>query len=859
MIERGRLAGRHAEWYDLPAFAAAAGFALHAVPHSGRVLLESLLRDGEPDRAATLGKRLAAGEAPEMEMVFRPARILVQDYTGIPLLVDLAALRDRVARPGRVKPALPVDVVVDHSVQTDFAGRPDALALNEALEWERNRERYTFLKWAESAFDGLRVIPPGRGIVHQVNLERLATVVTRDPGGLLRPDTVIGTDSHTTMVGGLGVLGWGVGGLEAETLMLGLAQPIRLPRIVGVRLTGAPRPGVSPTDVVLTLTRQLREENVRGLMLEFTGPGVAALTAADRCTIANMAPEYGAMSAFFPVDAETLRYLRQTGRDEDQVRLVAEYCRVQALLADPAGDPAAEPHFGRVIDVDLGAVEASLAGPSRPDQRISLPGLPDSFRALSPRPPRTAQGLSDGDIVIASITSCTSTSNPKAMLAAGLLARRAVERGLTVPAHVRTSLSPGSRAVTRYLRDAGLLPYLERLGFHVAGYGCMTCNGGSGPLAEGVGAVVEREGLTVSAVLSGNRNFEARVHAQVRAGYLASPALVVALALMGHVRADLESEPLGTGRDGAPVYLRDLWPDSAELAALESTFVTPEVFAAEAADPVSADPAGGWSALPAPESDVFPWDETSTYIRPPAYAGSAPAARPLTGARVLVALGDDVSTDHISPVGAIPPDSSAGRHLRERGVTDLNSYGSRRGNHEVMARGTFSNPRLVNRLLGDGDGGGDTLHLPSGERLSVYEAAQHYAATGTPLVVLAGRSYGMGSSRDWAAKGPWLLGVRAVLAESFERIHRANLCAMGILPLLLPEGTSWQSLGLTGREQFDLAVDLAGENGTVAVTAGGITFDARADVTSAGEWAVLRAGGTLPHLIDRIAREEEAR
>ncbi|KAB1979144.1 aconitate hydratase AcnA [Streptomyces triticiradicis] len=852
MIDKGRLAGRDSEWYDLPAFAATAGIALDAVPYSGRVLLEALLRDGEPERAATLGERLAAGEPPEMEMPFRPARVLVQDYTGIPLLVDLAALRDRVSRPGRVAPALPVDVVVDHSVQTDWAGRPDALALNEALEWKRNQERYAFLKWAESAFDGLRVIPPGHGIVHQVNLERLATVVAPGPGGLLRPDTVIGTDSHTTMVNGLGVLGWGVGGLEAETLMLGLAQPIRVPRIVGVRLTGTIRPGVSPTDVALTLTRRLREEDVRGLMLEFTGPGVAALTAADRCTIANMAPEYGAMSAFFPVDEETLRYLRQTGRAENHVRLVAEYCRVQGLLADRSS----EPRFGRVIDVDLSAVEASLAGPSRPDQRISLAELPGSLGASASRPPLTAQGLSDGDIVIASITSCTSTSNPKAMIAAGLLARRAVELGLTVPAHVRTSLSPGSRAVTRYLRDAGLLPYLEQLGFHVTGYGCMTCNGGSGPLADGIGATVEREGLTVCAVLSGNRNFEARVHAQVRAGYLTSPALVVALALQGHVRADPETDPLGTDDDGAPVYLRDLWPDSADVSALERKHVTPEVFAAEAADPARTDPADSWAALPAPDSDVFPWDETSTYIRPPAYASPATGPRPLAGARALLALGDDVSTDHISPVGAVPSGSAAGQYLRERGVRDFNSYGSRRGNHEVMARGTFSNPRLVNRLLGDGDGGGDTLHLPSGERLPVYEAAQRYAATGTPLVVLAGRSYGMGSSRDWAAKGPWLLGVRAVLAESFERIHRANLCAMGILPLLLPEGTSWRSLGLTGREEFDLAVDLVRETTVVEVRADAVTFGARADVHSAGEWAVLRAGGTMPYLIDRIEREE---
>ncbi|GHH73992.1 aconitate hydratase [Kitasatospora indigofera] len=832
---------------DLPGFAAAQGFDLGAVPYTGRVLIESLLRTGDAERAAVLGKRLARGEDPDLEMPFRPARILVQDYTGIPLLVDLAVLRDRVAEPGRVNPALPIDVVVDHSVQTDWAGRPDALGLNEALEMSRNQERYAFLKWAEGAFDGLRVIPPGRGIVHQVNLERLATVVTEGPDGGLFPDTVIGTDSHTTMVNGLGVLGWGVGGLEAEAQMLGLAQPLRVPQIVGVRLTGAVSPGTSPTDVVLTLTRRLREENVRALMLEFTGPGVAGLTAPDRCTIANMAPEYGAMSAFFPVDEETLDYLRRTGRTEADVARVRDYCARQRLLREEAG-----PVFGRTIEFDLGEVGPSLAGPSRPDQRISLGELPGSFAALHPAGPRTESGVTDGDLVIAAITSCTSTSNPKAMLAAGLIARRAVERGLTVPAHVKTSLSPGSRAVTRYLQDSGLLADLEQLGFHVAGYGCMTCNGGSGPLNPGVGEAVDRAGLTVAAVLSGNRNFEARVHGQVRAGYLASPALVVALALAGTVRADLENEPLGTGRDGEPVHLRDLWPHSGELRELEDRFVTPGMFAQDEA------PGAAWQAIAAPDGEVFAWDADSTYIRPPAYVDPGPALGPLTGARALLVLGDDISTDHISPVGAIPAGSPAGRHLLDRGVRDFNSYGSRRGNHEVMARGTFSNPRLRNRLAGDGDSGGTTLHLLSGERLPVFEAAERYAAAGTPLIVLAGRSYGMGSSRDWAAKGPWLLGVRAVLAESFERIHRANLCAMGILPLLLPEGGR-DGLGLTGHEEFTLDPDGVRESGEVRIAADGREFTVRADVRSAGEWDVLLAGGTLPYLLARLHAEEGAR
>ncbi|MEU7583135.1 aconitate hydratase AcnA [Streptomyces sp. NPDC041068] len=832
----------------LPDFAAEHGFDLEAVPYSGRVLLESLIRDGQRESAATLGERLARGADPELEMRFSPARILVQDYTGIPLLVDLAALRDRVEEPRQVRPALPVDVVVDHSVQAVWAGRPDALARNEALEMSRNRERYAFLKWAERAFPGVRVTAPGTGIVHQVNLERLATVVAQGPDGTLFPDSVIGTDSHTTMVNGLGVLGWGVGGLEAEALMLGLAQPIRIPPIVGVRLTGTVRPGSSATDVVLALTRTLREQNVRGLMVEFTGPGVAALSAADRCTVANMAPEYGAMSAFFPVDDGTLSYLRQTGRREADVLRVEEYCRRQRLLRD-AGE-GSEPRFGRVIEFDLGAVGPTLAGPSRPDQRMTLGELPGSFAALHDAAPRTADGVTDGDIVIASITSCTSTSNPRAMLAAGLLARRAVERGLAVPDHVKTSLSPGSQAVTRYLQDAGLMPHLEKLGFHVAGYGCMTCNGGSGPLNEGVGDTVAREGLTVAAVLSGNRNFESRVHTQVRAGYLASPALVVALALVGHVRVDLETEPLGTDHDGRPVMLRDLWPEASELQALEAEFVHSGLFTDTPAPPAE------WDAITVADSDVFPWDEESTYIRLPAYVDARPHTRPLTGARALLALGDDVSTDHISPVGEISEDSPAGIHLRERGVRDFNSYGSRRGNHEVMARGTFGNPRLRNRLVGDGESGGTTLHLLSGDRLAVFDAAERYAASHTPLVVLAGRNYGMGSSRDWAAKGPWLLGVRAVLAESFERIHRANLCAMGILPLLLPEGRSWSALGLTGHEEFDLPLDDVRDCGLVQVTAGEVSFTARADVSSAGEWDVLLAGGTLPRLLGLLSSEE---
>ncbi|MGF1431023.1 aconitate hydratase AcnA [Kitasatospora sp. LaBMicrA B282] len=838
---------RPAPAVDLPAFAERAGIALDAVPYSGRVLAESLLRAGADEQAALLLGRLAEGRDPDLELAFRPARILVQDYTGIPLLTDLAALRDQVREPRRVNLGLPVDVVVDHSVQADWTGRPDARARNEARELSRNGERYAFLRWAEQAFDGLRVIPPGQGIVHQVNLEQLATVVAEDRDGRLIPDTVIGTDSHTTMVNGMGVLGWGVGGLEAEALMLGLAHPIRIPEVVGVRLTGSVPAGTTTADIALTLTRLLRERNVRGLMLEFTGPGIEVLSVADRCTIANMAPEYGAMTAFFPVDRQTLDYLRGTGRTEQQVARVAGYCHRQRLLRE-----GGEPRFGRVIDFDLAAVRPSLAGPSRPDQHLELAELPDSFAAVPTGAPVRSGPYRDGDLAIAAITSCTHTSNPQAMLAAGLLARRAVARGLTVPPHVKTSLSPGSQAVTRYLERSGLLADLERLGFHVAGYGCMTCNGGSGPLHAGLAEAVERDGLTACAVLSGNRNFEARVHAQVRAAYLGSPALVVALALVGHVRIDLTREPLGTDPAGVPVRLADLWPSTEELLELEREFVTADAFGP------GSGPAAGWADLPVPGGEVFAWDEASTYVRPPAYVGpAAPLPAALHGARALVLLGDDVSTDHISPVGSIPADSPAGRHLCARGAAELNSYGSRRGNHEVMARATFSNPRLRNQLVG-GAGGGTTRHLPSGERMPVFDAAERYARTGTPLLVLAGRNYGTGSSRDWAAKGPRLLGVRAVLAESYERIHRANLCAMGILPLLLPEGRSCADLGLTGLEEFELALDEVEATGRVRVTADGTVFTARADVRSAGEWQVLRSGGTLPYLLERL-RAEEAR
>ncbi|HEY5879268.1 MAG TPA: aconitate hydratase AcnA [Nakamurella sp.] len=868
------LAGRRVGIHCVPALATRAGIDLDLVPFAGRVLIESLLRAGDEASAITLARRLAAGRPADLEMNFRPARLLVQDYTGIPLLIDLAAVRDAVVadggRPELVNPAVPTDVVVDHSVQVDVAGRPDARARNESLELSRNGERYAFLRWAEQAFDNLRVFPPGAGIVHQINIERLSTVVRCEPGPVGPvgyPDTVLGTDSHTTMVNGLGVLGWGVGGLEAAAVMLGLAHPIAVPRIVGVRLVGAARPGICATDLVLALTAHLRPQDVGGALLEFTGPAVAGLSAADRCTIANMAPEYGAMAAFFPVDAETLRYLTNTGRASDHVEFVAAYCRRQRTLNGP---DAPEPRFSRVIDFDLGSVEATLAGPSHPHQRVSLDALAASLNqaltdtgrgpARTDTRPHTTRGgapgsVVDGDVVIAAITSCTSTSNPRAMLAAGLLAHRAVERGLAVPAHVKTSFAPGSPSVARYLRDAGWLAALETLGFHVVGFGCTTCNGGSGPLAPHVAESIDRHDLAVCAVLSGNRNFAGRIHPQVKANYLASPALVVALAIKGHVRGDLRSEPLGLDRAGAPVHLADIWPDDAELARAERRCVHPGMFAA--AEPGVT----GWAGIAAQTGPIHRWQPESTYIRRPphpelgaVYDTEHDAIR---GARVLVLLGDSISTDHISPVGSIAAASPAGRHLLALGVRrgGLNSYGSRRGDHEVMVRGTFANPRLLNHLV-SGEGG-DTVHLPTRERLPIFDAASRYRATGTPLIVLAGNGYGMGSSRDWAAKGQRLLGVVAVLAESFERIHRANLCAMGVLPVKLPRG--WRDLGLTGREEFDIeGLRTMRESRQVVVTArpergsGVIRVPAQVDIRSDGEWELLGHGGMLPYLKSRL-------
>jgi aconitate hydratase len=835
---------------------------LARLPHTVKILLEGVLRRAAEGHAdPTIPARLAhwPEDAPE-EFPFMPARVLMQDFTGVPAVVDLAALRSAIARgggdPTRANPVIPADLVVDHSVQVDRFGGADSYRFNLEREYERNGERYALLRWAQQGFDGMRVVPPGKGICHQVNLEYLARVVqVRD--GVAMPDTLVGTDSHTTMVNGLGVLGWGVGGIEAEVALVGEALSLGAPVVVGVHLTGALRPGATATDLVLTLTERLRAHGVVGKFVEFFGTGLSKITVPDRATLSNMAPEYGATAGLFPVDENTLRYLRETNRGEI-VELVERYTKAQGLFRT---DDDPDPVFSELVRLDLGEVEPSLAGPRRPQDRVALAGVPASFREAFPETgdgsdAEAEAGLRDGSVVIAAITSCTNTSNPTVMVAAGLLAKKAVEAGLQPPDWVKTSLAPGSRVVTEYLDRAGLTPYLEKLGFSLVGYGCTTCIGNSGPLSEPVASEVTERELTVVAVLSGNRNFEGRIHPQVRASYLASPPLCVAYALAGTVLTDLTAEPLGHAPDGTPVFLRDLWPTELEVADTIAEAVTPEEFEREYSTVSEGDDM--WSALPVPSGPVWEWAPDSTYVRePPFYdaAGAEPGpATDIEGARALLVVGDSVTTDHISPAGAIHPDSPAGRYLQEHGVAprDFNSYGARRGNHEVMMRGTFANTRIRNRLLGDAEGP-RTVHLPSGEELAVYDAAMRYAGEGTPLVVLAGKEYGSGSSRDWAAKGPLLLGIRAAIAESFERIHRSNLVAMGVLPLEYHPGESAESLGLTGRETFTIR-GLAGgvtarQEATVeAVADDGTTtaFTVRVRVDGPAEAEAFRHGGVLP-------------
>jgi len=857
---------------------------LGRMPVTVKILLENLLRHagggivGEADVRLLAGWRPRSGQAAEIP--FMPSRVILQDFTGVPAVVDLAAMRDAMAGiggdPARVNPLVPADLVIDHSVQVDHSGSPGAFAFNVAREYERNGERYQLLRWAQRAFRGLRVVPPGTGIVHQVNLEYLATVVTTaedEDGPVAFPDTLVGTDSHTTMVNALGVLGYGVGGIEAEAVLLGqpLYQP--WPRIVGVRLGGELPRGATATDLVLVVTERLRSLGVVGSFVEFAGDGLAGLGLADRATISNMSPEFGATTTVFPIDDETLAYLRLTGRSPELVGLVERYAREQGLWREPGGGPS----FDEVVELDLGDVEPSLAGPRRPQDRVPLPATRASFEAAYPGLlPASDSAAADGEVrhgsvVIAALTSCTNTSNPTVMVGAGLLAAKAVARGLKVPSTVKTSLAPGSKVVTAYLDRAGLTAPLATLGFALAGYGCTTCIGNSGPLDEAVARQVEDGALVATAVLSGNRNFEGRIHPLARASYLASPPLVVAFALAGRIDLDLSREPLGIGDDGRPVFLVDLWPSAEEVRAVVASAIDAELFRSTYASVFEGDER--WRALPVPAGDRYAWDPASTYVAlPPFFVGMGTEPAPIVdiaGARVLALLGDSVTTDHISPAGSIPAWSPAGAWLQDHGVEplDFNSYGARRGHHEVMMRGTFGSIRLRNALV-EGKEGPYTRLFPSGEEAFLYDAAMAYRAAGVPALVLAGREYGSGSSRDWAAKGTRLLGIRAVIAESYERIHRSNLVGMGVLPLQFLPGESAASLGLTGREAYTIAGLARGlaPRARLAVTAtsdpadGGaerhFTVECRLDGPIEVDY--YRQGGILPAVLRRIARESGA-
>ena len=865
-------AGRSSRYYSLPALEEAGIGPVSRLPVSLRLVLESLLRHsrGREESVRNLA-RWKPGEERTAEVPFVVSRIVLQDFTGVPLLVDLAAMRSAVNRvggdPGRIEPLVPVDLVVDHSIQVDYSGSPDAMRRNLEKEFERNRERYQFLKWGMQAFDAFRVIPPGNGIVHQVNLEYLARVVI-ERDGLCYPDTLVGTDSHTTMVNGLGIVGWGVGGIEAEAGMLG--QPIHFltPDVVGVHLTGRLPEGATATDLALTITERLREAGVVGKFVEFFGPGTAALPVVDRATIANMAPEYGATMGFFPIDEETIRYLGQTGRSEEHCSFCESYCRAQNLWGVPG---MGEVDYTRTLEVDLAGIRPSVAGPRRPQDRIPLEELGSSFRSLLVRPvaeggygkeAAAGNGIGHGSVLIAAITSCTNTSNPGVMLAAGLLARKAVERGLRVDSRVKASLAPGSRVVSDYLEKTGLQPYLDQLGFHLVGYGCTTCIGNSGPLAPEVENEVVGKDLVAASVLSGNRNFEARVHQNIKANFLMSPPLVVAFALAGRVDIDLYKEPLGRDAEGREVHLRDLWPTSEEIARHMESALAPETFRELYRDFTGRSPQ--WNGIPSSRGALHGWDEESTYIQEPPFFedfdGRPGEITGIEGARLLGLFGDSVTTDHISPAGAIREDSPAGEFLVARGVSpvDFNSYGSRRGNDRVMTRGTFANVRIRN-LMVPGSEGGVTLHQPDGERMSIHQAAMRYREENVPLLVIAGKDYGVGSSRDWAAKGTRLLGVRAVIAESFERIHRSNLVGMGVLPLQFPSGISVASLRLDGSEVYRIhGLDDSLEPRTrltlhIRRTDGSeteVTLLCRIDTPIEIEY--YRHGGILPHVLSEL-------
>ncbi len=885
------------------------------LPFSIKVLLEAVLRtcDGyvvSEDDVRTLTNYNAKAPA-QVEVPFKVARVIMQDFTGVPAVVDLAAMRSAARRlggdPKKVNPLIPVELVIDHSVQVDYFGIPDALRLNADIEFERNRERYEFLRWGQQAFDNFRVVPPATGIVHQVNLEYLAKVVLlRD--GVALPDTLVGTDSHTTMINGLGVVGWGVGGIEAEASMLGQPLYLLTPQVIGFRLYGQLREGVTATDLTLTVTQILRKKGAVDKFVEFYGPGLSQMSLADRATIANMAPEYGATMGFFPIDAETLSYLRRTGRTDAEVALVERYAKEQGIFRT---DATPDPEFTDTIELDLGSVVPSLAGPKRPQDKVALSDMKKSFRQslVAPvkdqgfglaesdldnkveirelrsgngdQPPRLqsfdyAQDKSPtshlqighGAVVITAITSCTNTSNPTVMLGAGLLAKKAVERGLKPPKYVKTSMAPGSKVVTEYLKEAGLLPYLEALGFGVVGYGCTTCIGNSGPLPQQVGKAIIEGNLVAAAVLSGNRNFEGRINPLTKANYLASPPLVVAYALAGTVDTDLANEPIGTDQAGKPVYLKEIWPTQQEIADTIRQAIRPEMFKRQYANVFDGNPT--WNAISAAGGELYEWNEASTYIQePPFFIDLTPDVipiQPIRGLRVLGIFGDSVTTDHISPAGDIAENSPAGHYLRSRGIgkKDFNSYGSRRGNDRVMTRGTFANIRIKNLML-SGVEGGETIHVPSGERMSIYDAAMRYKAEGTPLIVLAGKEYGTGSSRDWAAKGTLLLGVKTVLAESFERIHRSNLVGMGVLPLQFKDGQSVESLGLTGKEVIDIVGldDNLKPRQDVIVKAWqgargegqGIEFTATVRIDTPVEVEYYRNGGILQTVLRKLVKE----
>ena len=855
------------------------------LPFSLKILLENLLRN---ENGLSVRKKDIESLAnwnpklePDAEIAFSPARVLLQDFTGVPCVVDLAAMRDAMRNlngdPAKINPLIPCELVIDHSVQVDVAGSPSAFAENTKLEYERNQERYTFLRWGQNAFRNFQVVPPETGIVHQVNCEFLARTVFVNDEGVAYPDTLVGTDSHTTMVNGLGVLGWGVGGIEAEAAMLGQPVTMLIPQVVGFKLSGKLTEGTTATDLVLTVTQILRKKGVVGKFVEFFGPGLAELALADRLTIANMAPEYGATCGIFPVDAETLKYLHQTGRSDEQLALVEAYCKAQGLFHDATTPPAT---YTDVLELDMGTVESSLAGPSRPQDRVAVKDVKKSFREALPKLKSAAKPkaglpmlaevdntaasigeLRDGSVVIAAITSCTNTSNPSVMVAAGLVAKKAAAKGLSTKPWVKTSLAPGSKVVTDYLTNSQLLPELEKLRFHVVGYGCTTCIGNSGPLPESVSKEITANGLVVSAVLSGNRNFEGRVHAEVRANYLASPPLVVAYALAGKVDIDWDTEPVGIGSDGNEVFLKEIWPSQQEVQAVIDQSITRESYQRTYASVYDGD--ANWRALSVPTGNLYSWEANSTYIaNPPYFVGMSTTPPPVTdiaGARVLALLGDSITTDHISPAGGIKKESPAGKYLMSNGVDvkDFNQYGARRGHHEVMMRGTFANVRLKN-LLVPGVEGGVTRHLPTDTEMSIFDAAMMYQAEKIPLVVLAGKEYGSGSSRDWAAKGTSLLGVKAVVAESYERIHRSNLVGMGVLPLQFLAGDSALSLGLTGEEVYEIpgvqeALNkVAAGKVYVTVKAGSKTFQALMRVDTPQEVLYYQHGGILPYVLRQL-------